>query len=161
MLTRFNTDEIYTFPDSKEKIFEYNNISLKKIRFPFFDNSIEIFTIIFRNLKNLIRLELGSFVNNETIRIISLYSTELKELSISSYDVTDEYFTNILTNCKRLEKIDLRGSSRIDGTCFLNENMVINETLKELKLNVINFNSDKLIEILQNKGINAQNYLYY
>jgi hypothetical protein len=161
MLTRCNTDELYKFPDSKEKIFEFNNFSLKKIHFPYFDNSIEIFTIIFRNLKNLISLELGSFANNETIRIISLYSTEIKELSISSYDITDDYFINILTNCKRLEKIDLRGSSRIDGTCFLNENLVINENLKDLKLNVINFNSDRLIELLQNKGINAQNYLYY
>ena len=161
ILTDNTTNEIYKIPDKDEKIVFLPNLTFQKINFCLFDNSIEIFTRIFKSFSQLQSIKLGSFANNETLRIISLHLNNLHELSIDSFEITDEYFLYLLKHCPLLEKIDLRGSSLIDGTCFIENNLILPENLKEVKLSIHNFNSNKLIEILMNMGIKAENYLYY
>jgi len=116
---------------------------------------IEIFINIFSKLKNLENLYLGTFTNNELLKIVSIY-TKLFKLKIKSDLIRDNGIKEILLHCINLETLDLRDCNLIDGSCFLECPKLF---IKEVKFSIGNYNFYNLIEDLSKRGIKSENYV--
>jgi hypothetical protein len=131
-----------------------NNLTLD------FDNDyIEIFISILSKIKNLDNLVLGSFVNKDVIKIISLYCKRISNFCLWSNLINDDHMKEILLNCRELTTLDIRGCDYIQGSCFI-EIEELPQNLKKIKTTISNFNCYNLMEFLKTKGIEAQNYYY-
>jgi len=64
-------------------------------------------------MKNLKRnYNFGKFLTNEVYQLISVYLKKLEKIKISSKNIRDIFFKQILLNCKEIKEIDLMGSDR-------------------------------------------------
>ena len=120
----------------------------------------EVFGKIFYYMKNIKEINFGNFVTDEICQLISVYFKKIEKISISSQHIKDDAFKLILLNCKDIKEIDLRGSDRFFGSCFLE--LKDNEFPKKLtkaKFSVQSYNFHHVTNFLNKKGIKAENYL--
>ena len=126
-----------------------------------FDNEpTEVFGKIFYYMKNLKEINFGNFLTNEICQLISVYLKKLEKITISSDFINDDAFKKILTSCKDIKEIDLRGCDRFLGDCFFEIN--IDEFPKKLikaKFSVQNYNFYHVTNLLNSRGIKAENFI--
>jgi hypothetical protein len=127
-----------------------------------FDNEpTEVFGKIFYYMKNLKEINFGNFLTNEICQLISVYLKKLEKIKISSKNIRDIAFKKILSNCKEIKEIDLRGSDRFLGDCFFEiPNDEFPPKLSKALFSVQSYNFYHVINLLNKKGIVAENYIY-
>ena len=126
-----------------------------------FDNDyIEIFGKIFYKMKNLKRIEFGSFLTNDLCNLISIYLKNLEKITFSSNYINDNGIKLILIACKNIKDINLMGCDKFLGSCFFE--LLPNEfpiKLKNAKFSISTYNFYHVINYLRSKGINAENFI--
>ena len=127
-----------------------------------FDNEpTEVFGKIFYYMKNLKEINFGNFLTNEICQLISVYLKKLEKIKISSKNIRDVAFKNILLNCKEIREIDLRGSDRFLGDCFFEiPGDEFPPKLYRTLFSCQSYNFYHVINFLKQKGIVAENYIY-
>ena len=126
-----------------------------------FDNEpTEVFSKIFYYMKNLKEINFGNFLTNEICQLISVYLKKLEKITISSDFINDDAFKKVLISCKEIKEIDLRGCNRFLGDCFYEiNNDEFPKKLVKAKFSVQNYNFYHVTNLLNNKGIKAENYI--
>ena len=126
-----------------------------------FDNEpTEVFGKIFYYMKNLKEINCGNFLTNEICQLISVYLKKLEKITISSDFINDDAFKKVLISCKEIKEIDLRGCNRFLGDCFYEiNNDEFPKKLVKAKFSVQNYNFYHVTNLLNNKGIKAENYI--
>jgi len=152
VLTYINIEEIL------EKQYALNEEEDAEIDF---DNEpTEVFGKIFYYMKNLKEINFGNFLTNEICQLISVYLKKLEKITISSKNIRDVAFKQILLSCKDLKEIDLRGSDRFLGDCFYEiPNDEFPPKLSKAKFSVQSYNFYHVTNLLTQKGVIAENYI--
>ena len=120
----------------------------------------EVFGKIFYYMKNIKEINFGNFLTDEICQLISVYLKKIEKISISSLYMKDDAFKLILLNCKNIKEIDLRGSDRFLGSCFLEiKDEEFPKKLTKVKFSIQSYNFYHVTNFLNNKGIKAENYL--
>ena len=120
----------------------------------------EVFGKIFYYMKNIKEINFGNFLTDEICQLISVYLKKIEKISISSLHMKDDAFKLILLNCKNIKEIDLRGSDRFLGSCFLEiKDEEFPKKLTKVKFSIQSYNFYHVTNFLNNKGIKAENYL--
>ena len=120
----------------------------------------EVFGKIFYYMKSIKEINFGNFVTDEICQLISVYFKKIEKIKISSDHIKDDGFKCILMKCKDIKEIDLRGSDRFLGSCFLEiRDEEFPKKLIKAKFSVQSYNFHHVTNFLINKGIKAENYI--
>ena len=126
-----------------------------------FDNDyIDIFSKIFYKMKNLKKIEFGSFLTDDLCKLISIYLLNLEKVNFSSNYITDEGIKLILISCKNIKDLNLMNCLKFLGSCFFDihsQDFPIN--LKKAQFSISTYNYYHVINFLRSKGIKAENYI--
>ena len=126
-----------------------------------FDNDyIDIFSKIFYKMKNLKKIEFGSFLTDDLCKLISIHLLNLEKVNFSSNYITDEGIKLILISCKNIKELNLMNCLKFLGSCFFDihsQDFPIN--LKKAQFSISTYNYYHVINFLRSKGIKAENYI--
>ena len=126
-----------------------------------FDNDyIDIFSKIFYKMKNLKKIEFGSFLTDDLCKLISIHLLNLEKINFSSNYITDEGIKLILISCKNIKELNLMNCLKFLGSCFFDihsQDFPIN--LKKAQFSISTYNYYHVINFLRSKGIKAENYI--
>ena len=126
-----------------------------------FDNDyIDIFSKIFYKMKNLKKIEFGSFLTDDLCKLISIHLLNLEKVNFSSNYITDEGIKLILISCKNIKELNLMNCLKFLGSCFFDihsQDFPIN--LKKAQFSISTYNYYHVINFLRSKGIQAENYI--
>ena len=126
-----------------------------------FDNDyIDIFSKIFYKMKNLKKIEFGSFLTDDLCKLISIHLLNLEKVNFSSNYITDEGIKLILISCKNIKELNLMNCLKFLGSCFFDihsQDFPIN--LKKAQFSISTYNYYHVINFLSSKGIKAENYI--
>jgi len=122
------------------------------------DDYVETFIEVFSNIRALIKIEMGEFINGDILKVICNFSKNISHIKLKSNLLDDNDIIQIMKKMKHLENLDLRGCANVYGNCFI-EIEKLPDKLQKVKLSIQSFNFYNLIDYLRKNNIEAQNYL--
>jgi hypothetical protein len=111
-------------------------------------------------MKNLKKIEFGSFLTDDLCKLISIHLLNLEKVNFSSNYITDEGIKLILISCKNIKELNLMNCLKFLGSCFFDihsQDFPIN--LKKAQFSISTYNYYHVINFLRSKGIKAENYI--